>query len=444
MIPQLALHILSGLTPPEHEVRIIEEEMDDIDLEEECNVVGISCMTSNAVRAYFLAREFKKRGRTVVMGGVHPTLLPDEALQFADAVVVGEAEGVWEQVLADIQAGELKKRYHEANPSLERYVGMGSRRNYKKSLFDVIPVMTTRGCPYNCDFCCVHDLFGRKIRHSPVANVVRDIIESDGKMFIFLDDNIIGDPVYAKQLFQAIKPLRIKWAGQASLSFVKDTELIRLASESGCSALFFGLESVSLVQLDKMRKSIKSMVKIKDAIQKVKDFGIYFHGSLIFGFDSDTKDTFPETLNFLEKNRISSASINVLTPYPGTQVFRSFKAENRLLTEDWRYYDHSTAVFQPRNMTPFELQAGRLWVLKEYTKISATLRRLFNHMDHPLLHLAMNLGFQKACRGELDDLPRLASKVFPIDENKAAVPKKILPRGFRFNDFLPQRTQNTS
>jgi radical SAM superfamily enzyme YgiQ (UPF0313 family) len=436
MIPQLALHLIAGLTPPEHEVRILEEELETIDLEDECDLVGISCMTSNATRAYELAREYRKRGRAVVLGGVHPTLLPEEALQHCDAVVVGEAEGVWERVVSDAEAGKLGRLYHQPYPSLERYVGMGNRRNTKKRLFDVVPVMTTRGCPYNCEFCCVHDIFGRRVRHVPVGNVVRDIEESGGKIFIFLDDNIIGDPVYAKQLFRAIEPLKIKWVGQASVSFVRDEEMMRLASRSGCKGLFFGLESVSQTQLNKMRKAIKDVEKIGEAVRKIKDFGIYFHASMIFGFDSDTKDTFTDTLDFLEKNRISSASINVLTPYPGTEVFRSFKREGRLLTEDWRYYDHSTAVFQPKNMSAFELQAGRLWVMKQFTRMSSTLRRLPDHLDFPLLHLAMNLGFHSACRRELLELPELASRLFPVPESELSQQRGIPLRSVRVPDLL--------
>ena len=437
MIPQLALHLIAGLTPPEHEVRILEEELETIDLEEECDLVGISCMTSNATRAYQLAGEFRKRGRAVVLGGVHPTLLPDEALEHCDAVVVGEAEGVWEQVVADAQAGKLRRIYHHPYPSLERYVGMHDRRSTKKRLFDVVPVMTTRGCPYNCEFCCVHDIFGRRIRHLPIANVVRDIEESEGRIFIFLDDNIIGDPEYAKKLFQAIAPLKIKWVGQASLSFIKDEQMMRLASRCGCKGLFFGLETVSRSQLQRMRKSIKEVDKIGEAVRKVKDFGIYFHASMIFGFDSDTTDTFPETLDFLVRNQISSASINVLTPYPGTEVFRRFSEEGRLISEDWRYYDHSTVVFRPKNMTPFELQAGRLWVLKSFTRMSSTLRRLPGHLDHPLLHLAMNLGFQAGCRHELRELPDLAARLFPVSDQELAENRRFRLRALRLSDLRP-------
>ena len=415
MMPQLALHILEGLTPSEHQVKTVEEEISDINLDEECDLVGISCMTSNAPRAYYLAREFKKRGKTVVLGGVHPTILPDEALCYADSVVVGEAEGVWEQLLEDFQTGKLKKKYHVPSPPLGRYISMKQRKLVKKRLFNVLPVMTTRGCPYHCEFCCVADIYGKKIRHVPVDNVVRDIKESGGKIFIFLDDNIIGHSQYAKKLFKAIKPLKISWIGQASISFVRDTELMTLAAESGCGALFMGVETVSEYQLKRMRKSFNEIRKVEEAIKKVKDLGIHFHASMVFGFDDDTKAVFPETLEFLMRNKISTTSFNVLTPYPGTKVYEQFKEEGRLLTTDWKYYDHTTVVFKPTHMTPYELQEGKNWVKQEFSKISSILKRFPSNMSHPLLYLAMNFAARKNVKL---DYRRLARQNFEIFEAK--------------------------
>jgi radical SAM superfamily enzyme YgiQ (UPF0313 family) len=437
MIPQLALHLIAGLTPPQHQVRIIEEELEAVDLEEPCDLVGISCMTSNSARAYILAREFRKRGAKVVLGGVHPTILPQEAGLHADSVVVGEAEGVWERLLQDAQGGCLQRRYHEPQPSLERYVPIGRRKGARRTLFDVVPIMTTRGCPYNCEFCCVHDIFGRRVRHVPVANVVQDIRESGGRSFIFLDDNIVGDADYARELFGAIRPLGIRWVGQATLAFARDGELLRLARDSGCAALFFGLESVSESKLKGLRKSIKDLAGIREAVDTVKAHAIYLHASVIFGFDEDTYDTFPDTLAFLEASRISSASINILTPYPGTEVFRRFRQEGRLLTEDWTHYDHSTVVFRPRNMSALELQAGRLWASREYTKTRSVLRRLAEHLDHPLFHLFFNLGMQAGCRKELNDFPSLAEHLFPLEA--AADSPGFSLRRFRLADFLPGR-----
>jgi radical SAM superfamily enzyme YgiQ (UPF0313 family) len=416
LIPQLALHVIAGLTPEEHEVKIVEEEIEDINIDEECDLVGLTCMTANAPRAYHLAHQFRKRGKKVVLGGIHPTILPDEALQHADSVVIGEVEGVWRQLLDDFAAGKLRERYHKAYPVLNEFIDLRTRIQTRKRLFDVVPVMTTRGCPWGCDFCCVHDIYGRKIRHIPVENVVRDIVSSGRKFFLFLDDNIVGDPVYAKNLFKAIKPLSIKWTGQASISFVSNTELLDLAAGSGCTAMFFGLESVSKSQLKKMRKSIKDLQKLEDAIRRVKDAGIYFHASMIFGFDDDTVDVFPETLTFLEKNRISSASLNVLTPYPGTKIYRQFLQEDRLLTNDWKYFDHNTVVYQPVKMTPFELQAGRMWIASEFTKLSSIARKLPYHLDHPLYHLAMNLGIRRIIGTEMRSLPKTASTIFPVTD----------------------------
>jgi radical SAM superfamily enzyme YgiQ (UPF0313 family) len=424
MIPQLSLHILEGLTPPQHTVKIVEEENERLDLDEPCDLVGISCMTSNAPRAYLLAAEFRKRGRKVVLGGVHPTILPDEALLHADAVVVGEAEGVWDRVVADCENGAMKGIYQAPPWTFDRYIPMKYRKNSKRRLFNVVPVMTTRGCPYSCDFCCVSDLYGKKIRHAPVANVVRDIVESENKIYIFLDDNIIGEPNYAKALFRAIAPLNITWVGQASISFVHDAELMDLAAKSGCAALFVGIESVSTAQVKKMRKSIKKADKLEEAVRRIKGLGIHLHASFVFGFDGDTPSVFPETLEFLQKNRISSASFNILTPYPGTAVYRQFKAEGRLLTDDWKYYDHSTVVFKPRNMTPYELQAGEIWVKKEFSRLPNIVKYLPWNMSHPLLYLAINLGTRHNAKVDLKRLPELSAELFerPAQEIPIAQP----------------------
>lgn len=413
MMPQLALYILEGLTPPGHEVKIIEEETDDVDLEQECDLVAISCMTANAPRAYELCKEFKKRGKTVILGGVHPTILPDEALQHADCVVVGEAEGVWETLLEDFQNNKLKRKYHDPIPDLGKYVPKDFSKIIKRRLFNLLPIMTTRGCPYNCDFCCVTNLFGKKIRHISIENVVRDIKDSGAKNFMFLDDNIIGHPKYAKELFKAIKPLNIVWVGQASVSLlVKDDELMQLASESGCKALFFGVESVSEEQLQTMRKAFNKIEQMEDAFKKIKKMGILIHASMVFGFDNDTKEIFDETVQFLIKNKVSTVSFNVLTPYPGTKIYEDLKNENRLTTTDWRYYDHNTVVFKPKNMTPYELQMGKINARKKFYSITSVLRRFSGNLYNPVLYLVTNYGHMKQVKIEAKRMDRIKSKLF--------------------------------
>ena len=401
LMPQLALFILQGLTPKEHQVVMVDEEAEAIDLEQDCDLVGISFMTSNASRAYWLAREFKKRGRTVVLGGVHPTLLPDEASPYGDSVVIGEAEGVWAELLEDFQNGRLKKRYHNPRPDLSKYVPKDFSSISKRHLFGMVPIMTSRGCPYHCDFCCVTDLFGKEIRHIPVANVVRDITESGRKIFMFLDDNIIGQRSYAKELFAALKPLKISWVGQSSISLlVKDDELLELAVESGCKGLFIGLESVKEVQMSSLRKSFSSLKELENGLKKMHKAGIFAHASMIFGFDEDTEEVFDDTVKFLVRNKVHTVAFNVLTPYPGTKTFRKMKEEGRLLTDDWKYYDHSTVVFQPKNMSPYELMVGKIRARKKFYSPWSILRRFPGNLRRPLVYTTMNWGHIKGVKVE--------------------------------------------
>ncbi len=404
-IPQISLNIIASLTPPNYDIKIVEEEVGPVNLDEDCDIVGISTMTSNAPRAYRMADEFKKRGKTVILGGVHPTVLPEEAKLHADSVVIGEAEDTWGALLNDFEQGTLQKFYKSNHPDVSHYPLPKRELSPKaKALFDVKPIVTTRGCPYDCDFCAVPKFFGRKLRSLPVEKVVCDIKASKGKIFLFLDDNIIGSPKYAKELFKAIEPLNIKWVGQASMSFVKDTELMRLAAKSGCTVLFFGLESVSTKALKRMGKSIKQLEANADAIKKIKDFGIVFHASMVFGFDEEEKSIFSETLEFLVKNKIATVSFNILTPYPGTRIYDRFKSEGRLLTEDWKFYDHNSVVFKPKNMTPRELLEGHLWARKHFYSLGSIAKRFTGTLRHPLLYTAMNLGYRKSIKLDTDNL----------------------------------------
>lgn len=413
MLPQLALYILEGLTPKQHHVTLVEEESEAIDLDQDCDLVGISCMTANAPRAYELCKEFRSRGKTVVLGGVHPTILPEEALQHANCVVVGEAEGVWPDLLEDFEKNSLKEKYHKDCPSLDEYIPKDYSKVIKKRLFNLIPVMTTRGCPYNCDFCCVTNLFGPKIRHIPIENVVRDIKESGAKNFLFLDDNIIGHKKYAKKLFMALKPLKIHWVGQASVSLlVNDQELLQLAADSGCKALFFGVESVSEKQMQSMRKSFKDIEQLEEAFRKIKKMGILIHASMVFGFDDDTPEVFVDAVNFLQRNKVSTASFNVLTPYPGTKTYENLLKENRLTTRDWKYYDHNTVVFTPKGMSPYTLQMGKVNARKKFYSFWSVLRRSIGNLYSPIIYFAMNLGHMKQVKLEAQRIARLQPKLF--------------------------------
>lgn len=395
LIPPLALYRIKGMTPIQHQVRIIWGE-ENVNFDEECDLVGISCMTANSPRAYKIAQEFRKRRRTVVLGGIHPTVMSDEALQYADSVIIGEAEVVWKELINDFENKCLKKKYQCFNSELDDYIPIDFKSMLAKKNNSLVPIISTRGCPYNCDFCSTANIYGSNVRHVPISEIIRYIKDSKAKNFVFLDDNIIGDPIYAKELFKALIPLKIKWYGGASIFLlIKNIELLHLAKMSGCTVLFVGLESISDLQLKSLSKQFNSINQVEDALKEIKKVGILIHAAIIFGFDQDNKQTFIQTVKFLQKNGICSVSFNILTPYPGTKIFQDLKKEGRLLTTDWRFYDNHTVVFHPRNMNPYELQVGMMLSDKKFYSFISIVKRFFSNLNHPLIFLALNLAHRK-------------------------------------------------
>jgi radical SAM superfamily enzyme YgiQ (UPF0313 family) len=375
-IPQLGLHILASLTPNDVDITVVDEEIGEIDFSLEYDLVGISCMTTTANRSYQLSDRFRQRGSKVVLGGIHPTILPQEAIQHADAVVIGEAEGCWADVINDFRKGNLQKFYHVPEPDLSKVPFPRRDFHIDKAIFNCVGLLTTRGCPYACEFCSVTDFYGRVIRHRPVSMVVEDIKQSGSKTFLILDDNVAGHPDYSKELFEALIPLGIGWVGQSSISLAKDKEMLKLCRLSGCAALFFGLESVSPASLMGMKKTLKSIEETEEAIKIIQDNGIAFHPSIILGFDTDTKAIFDDTLEFLTRAKLPTMALHVLTPYPGTRIYQRFKDQGRIISHDWSHYDHHTVVFQPRNMTPQELAEGHYHVQSEFYSFSSILRHI--------------------------------------------------------------------
>lgn len=407
-MPQLTLGIISALTPPEIEVDMVEEEIQEINFDKYYDLVGISCMTASALRAYQLSSFFRQKGAKVVLGGIHPTVMPDEAIAHCDCVVMGEAEGCWGELLEDFRQNRLKRFYRSFNFDLAKFPL--AKLNHNHTPFHVAPVLCTKGCPYNCEFCSVTDLYGKKIRHRPVQDIVREIAKRESRKIFFLDDNIMGHAKFAKELFTALLDLKIRWwVGQASISLVKDKDLLRLAKKSGCAGLFIGIESVSSDNLKKLRKTPDSAEEYSRAIKIVRDSGILFHASLVFGFDDDEKSIFEKTLDFLDKNRITSATFNILTPYPGTAVFQRFKKEGRLLSQNWQDYNHRTVVFRPKKMTPEELAEGFLHTGRNFYKKALIFSRFLHSYRHPLLYLLTNWGLRKGFENKEagDSLPHI-------------------------------------
>ncbi len=398
-IPEIALRTLAGLTDEKHDVRIVEEEFTDIDFSLEPDLVGLSIMTSNAPRGYLVAEHFRKKGAKIVIGGMHASVLPEEALEHADAVVAGEGEEMWPRVVADAEAGRLEGIYRQETPvDLSRVPFPRRDLGKVKRFFDVVPVMTTRGCPYACEFCSVSKVYGRKIRNFPIDWIVEDIKQAGGKYHLILDDNVVGRPAFAEELFRALKPLNILWVGQASMSFAHREDLMRLAYESGCRGLFFGMETVSEESMKRMKKSFKDLGEVADAVKRIQKSGIRFHASVVFGFDTDGPEIFGDTYDFLMKCRVHSVTFNILTPYPGTAVYDRFKAQGRLFTEDWQHYDHTTVVYQPALMTPLELAEGHLRTRRAFYNRRAILSRLRTHWVRPVFYFGINMAMRSAAR----------------------------------------------
>ncbi len=401
-IPQLTLSLIAALTPPEHEIQIVEEVYGEkVNFDGDYDVIGISIMTQTCIRGYQIATEFKKRGKIVIFGGIHATAMPEEAIRFGNSVVIGEAEGLWHTVLDDISHHRLKSFYQlDQLPDLQNHVS--PRRDLIKcssGKFSIAPIETTRGCPYNCDFCTVSRFFGTKQRHKPISDIITDIESCKEKNLFFLDDNITGDKRYAKELFRAMIPQKKIWVGQASIQVANDTELVRLAYKSGCRALLIGFESMSDSGINLYRKTLKTIDENILAVKKLQDNGIMTMASLIFGLDSDTTEVFDVAHEFLTRSKAAFFQACVMTPYPGTPVFDKLRSQNRILTDDWNRFDASKVIIRPDNISPEDLLDGYNKIKWHFYSNFSILKRSYPNIKigffEALLYFTLNKGYQK-------------------------------------------------
>ena len=306
--PYLALTTLAALSGDGWDVAIVDENVQPIDWEDLPDLAAISIMTPLAPRGYDIADTYRAKGVRVVLGGIHATMMPDEAAQHADAVVIGEAETTWPTVLKDFENQTLRSRYQPAGfCGLDRLAVPHRHLLPRKAYFFINTLQTTRGCPFDCEFCSVTSFYGHTYRTRPVEDIVAEVEQMQGGFIFFVDDNIVGKPAYAKKLFKALIPLKVKWFSQASLSIVKDNELLDLAQQSGCSGLFIGFESLSQESLKAMGKSVNRVAEYRDAIRAIHDHGIGIQGSFIFGTDQDDSAVFADVLRFIETTHLEAA-----------------------------------------------------------------------------------------------------------------------------------------
>jgi len=400
LAPPLSLPLLAGMTPPDVDVQLLDENVEAVDTNADVDWVAITCMTASAPRAYRIADAFRQRNIPVVMGGIHPTVLPNEAAAHADAVVVGEAELIWREVLDDLAGDRLKPRYQCADypdlaglPSPRRDLLRGER------YLTINVVQTARGCPNACSFCTVSAVFGRRYRFRPVAEVTEEV-RSLGGWVGFVDDNITGHPRRAKELFEALIPLRIRWIGQADLTMAKDPELLSLAARSGCKAMFMGLESLSQENLRATGKSPNLGLDMGDAISKIHKSGIEIIGSFVLGLDADDPGVFARTVEFAERHRLVAAQFSVLTPFPGTAVHKQFERDGRIADHDWSHYTMSNVVFRPQHMTALELEQGQRYAYRRFYSIPCIVKRAATVRGKFIPRLLVNLSYRRIHRGK--------------------------------------------
>ena len=400
--PSLSLAVVAAATPEKWETALHDEGFGPVDLDDPADVVALTGMTAQATRAYEIADAFRARGKTVVMGGFHASNVPDEALRHVDAVVVGEAESVWPKLLADLEEGRLQKLYTPSGLLDTAAIPVARRSIFDgKGYLLTNTVQTTRGCPYDCEFCSVTAYFGRKYRKRPVEAVLAELTEmrKRGSYAFFVDDNIVVDRAYSLKLFRGMKGLGMKWLSHASLDLAEDPELLLAMGESGCIGLFVGFESLDEGALKAMGKKTNHVATYLDAVKAFRDSGIGILGSFVLGLDGDGPDVFERTLRFCEKARLPAAIFPILTPYPGTKVRERLLAEDRILSSDWRDYDMEHVNFRPKGMTVEELQAGYNRFTKDYYRMMEIVYRAFKQPNAvaTITRLMANVGHRINC-----------------------------------------------
>ena len=395
--PPLTLPTLAALIPDdiEHELTIYDEGVEDIPKDIDADIIGMTVITGTANRAYELAAHFRQRGITVVLGGPHITLVPEDAEPHADAIVVGYAEDTWPELLRDFVAGRLRRRYTQApdlslanRPRARRDLIPGGR-HFKTAVFEA-----TRGCNHRCEFCVVPFAWGRKPYQKPVADVVDEIRSTGARRAIFIDLNLVADKDYAAELFTALAPLNIQWGGLATSLLARDEELLDLCARSGCIALLVGFESISEGSLKDVSKGFNSPELYAEWIRRFHEHGIAINGTFVFGMDNDTTEVFDATAEFVIDTHIDLPRFAILTPFPGTGLHDRLADEGRILTKNWELYDGQHVVFEPANMTVAQLEQGNVQTWRKVYSYGSIAKRMRATPIAKTLYLGANFGYR--------------------------------------------------
>jgi radical SAM superfamily enzyme YgiQ (UPF0313 family) len=433
----LAIPTLASLTPQHHEIRVFDENIEEIDYTWGADLVGISVRTMYANRAYVIAQNFRSRGVRTVLGGIHPSMCPEEARHYCDSVVIGEAENVWATLLKDAEEGNLKRLYKadtftdlQSAPAIDR--SSLSRESYLQNL-----VQTTKGCPFHCEFCSVYAFDGQKIRNKTIEQVIAEIqdINCTGSKYkkknaiFFADDNIIANKKFARELFGALKSHNINWSCQASINISQEDELLGLMRDSGCGAILIGFESISKKNLEAMHKEINQRYNYKEAIKKIQSYGIIVHSAFIVGYDFDSEEIFDELINFIGETNLLMPLINVLTPFPGTELFKRLEKEGRLLHKDWSKYDAKHVVFKHPSLSSNELSDGYRRIVQAVYSFDSIWDKLNYYWDMDFWKRSNKLDPVKFSYRLIFAL-RLTTLLFSRNTDRSRFIMKILPKVF--------------
>ncbi len=388
----LPIMTMKAITPPHIETEFFDDRLELIRYDTPTDLVAISCETYTAARSYQVAARFRARGIPVVMGGYHPTLMPDEVLEHADAIVIGNAETVWATLLEDAAHHRMQRIYRGSPGYSDALPDRGILAGKKYARIGLVE--TGRGCVFNCDFCAITRYYDRHYLPRDPDVVARDVAASGRKLFFFVDDNVVANPSYTLELCRKLEPLKIQWSGQGSLTMARNKELLRAMKKSGCEMILIGFESLDEANLKAMGKDWMLHLGDRDElVQNIHDAGISIYSTFIFGHDHDTPESFDRALDFALRHRFFYAAFNHTTPFPGTPLYERLRQEGRLLTEKWWLdpnYRYGTLPFHPKNMTYQEVSERCAQARRDFYRHASIWKRfgsLLTRTFSPWLYL---------------------------------------------------------
>jgi radical SAM superfamily enzyme YgiQ (UPF0313 family) len=423
--PAISLPMIAALTPDTFRVRLVDCVNESMPSVESCDLALIVGQTHHMSVAYEICDQLRGQGVKVVLGGMHVTVLPDEGLVHADAVILHEGESVWQEILDDFRAGKLQKTY-EGGPVDLAALPPIRRDLFNQSFYHPGEIIeTTRGCPVGCQFCAVKDFFGSKFRVRPPEAIYKELMDLFGprppqarwknwlaahwhkdipyfverRLLYVMDSNFISEPAHARAVLNVLKDVDLRWYGHASFNLIRDPAMLDLMAESGCMSINIGFESLNQTNINKMGKVPNKTEQYVECIKALHDRDIGVMGTFIVGFDDDTPEVFDQLADFILANQLETAFTLILTPLPGTALFTDMDKAGRIFSKNWRDYDHGTVTFTPANMTPEELHEGMRHVWQRvYSWKGIRQRILRKPRVRPFFFLPVNLGFRKCTK----------------------------------------------